>query len=138
MGLRRKSRELALQALYQGELTGKSFVDDFDLLCENFQANRKAIPYALELLRGISENQKAINQRITEHAKNWRLERMSVLDRNILRIAAYEMCLRDDVPPGVAINEAIELAKQYCADDSAPFINGILDAIRKAAENGKG
>lgn len=133
MGTRRKSRELALHALYQGEMTAASPVDTFPRLCDNFEVSRKAMPYAEELVAGIMANREAIDRHIQAAAAHWRVERMSVIDRNIMRIAVYELCFRDDVPASVAINEAIEVAKRYSADDSPAFINGILDAIQKAA-----
>lgn len=139
MSTRRKSRELALSALYQSEMAGIPVTGDlnqFIPLCEHFQFSSKAIPYAGELLTGICANWDEINQLIQEHASNWRIDRMSVLDRNIIRIAVFEMCKREDIPPSVAINEAIEIAKQYCSDDAAPFINGVLDAVRKANSGG--
>ncbi|MBA3002730.1 MAG: transcription antitermination factor NusB [Desulfurivibrio sp.] len=131
MGNRRKARELALNALFQGEMTATSAVENFPLLCENFEINKKSIPYGRELVWGITEKWEEINAKIAESAVNWRVSRMSVLDRNIIRLAAYEMMFKDEVPPRVAIDEAIELAKRYCAEDSPAFINGILDAILK-------
>ena len=131
MGNRRKARELALNALFQGEMTGTSAVENFPLLCENFEINKKAIPYGQELVYGITGKWEEINAKIAESAVNWRVSRMSVLDRNIIRLAAYEMMFKEEVPPRVAIDEAIELAKRYCAEDSPGFINGILDAILK-------
>ena len=131
MGNRRKARELALNALFQGEMTATSAVENFPLLCENFEINKKAIPYGRELIEGITDKWEEINAKIAESAVNWRVSRMSVLDRNIIRLAAYELMFKEDVPPRVAIDEAIELAKRYCAEDSPGFINGILDAILK-------
>jgi len=131
MGNRRKARELALNALFQGEMTATSAVENFPLLCENFEINKKAIPYGRELVYGITDKRDELDAKIEESAVNWRVSRMSVLDRNIIRLASYEMMFKDDVPPRVAIDEAIELAKRYCAEDSPGFINGILDAILK-------
>lgn len=131
MGNRRKARELALNALFQGEMTATSAVENFPLLCENFEINKKAIPYGRELVYGITDKRDELDAKIEESAVNWRVSRMSVLDRNIIRLAAYEMMFKEDVPPRVAIDEAIELAKRYCAEDSPGFINGILDAILK-------
>ena len=131
MGIRRKSRELALQALYQGELAGKNGLLVFEEFCRHFQVNKKAIPYAKKLLDGVQENGDVINQLISKYAENWRLERMSVIDRNILRLAVYEVHYQDDVPTSVAINEAVEIAKRFSTDDSGPFINGVLDAMAK-------
>ena len=138
MGTRRKSRELALQALYQGELAGPAGILDFDVFCAHFQVNKKAIPYAKFLLDGILNNSEETNQLISRHAENWRLERMSAIDRNILRLAVFELHFQDDVPTSVAINEAVEIAKRYSTDDSGPFINGILDAMAKEMPSGAG
>ncbi|TBV83438.1 MAG: transcription antitermination factor NusB [Desulfobulbaceae bacterium] len=131
MGIRRKSRELALQALYQGDLSGTSPPDALPLLCTNFEISCKSLSYSRELLDGIRARLAAIDAIIEGSAVNWRISRMSVIDRNIMRIAVYEFRFRDDVPAKVAINEAIELAKRFGADDSPAFINGILDAVHK-------
>jgi N utilization substance protein B len=131
MGTRRKSRELALQVLFQGELAGQNGLLDFEEFCAHFQVNKKAIPYAKKLLDGVQEKADMLNQLISKYAENWRLERMSLIDRNILRLAVYEVHYQDDVPISVAINEAVEIAKRYSTDDSGPFINGILDAMAK-------
>ena len=131
MGNRRKARELALNALFQGEMTATSAVENFPLLCENFEINKKAIPYGRELVYGITDKRDELDAKIEESAVNWRVSRMSALDRNIIRLAAYEMMFKDEVPPRVAIDEAIELAKRYCGEDSPAFINGILDSILK-------
>lgn len=136
MGTRRISRELALQALYQGELAGESGLLDFEEFCAHFQVNKKAMPYASNLLQGVQEKREEINQRISRYAENWRLERMSVIDRNILRIAVFEMHYQDDVPTSVAINEAVEIAKRYSTDDSGSFINGVLDAMARDESSG--
>jgi N utilization substance protein B len=136
MGTRRKSRELALQALFQGEMAGQNDLFDFDEFCVHFQVNKKTIPYAKKLLNGIIEKEEEINHLISKHAENWRLERMSAIDRNILRLAVYEMYSLDDVPVSVAINEAVEIAKRFSTDDSGPFINGILDAMAKEEASG--
>jgi transcription antitermination protein NusB len=136
MGTRRKSRELALQALYQGEQAGQNGLLVFEEFCAHFQVNKKSIPYAKKLLDGVQEKADAINQLISKYAENWRLERMSVIDRNILRLAVYEVHYQDDVPTSVAINEAVEIAKRYSTDDSGPFINGILDSMAKEEASG--
>jgi len=132
MGIRRKARELTLQALYQGEYLKTQAVEHFSVMADNFQVNQKAKPYALELLEGVCNNLEAIDLAIGENADNWRLDRMSAVDRNIIRIGAFELLFKDEVPDTVAINEAIEIAKKYSTDDAGPFINGILDGIRKA------
>jgi len=123
-----------LQALYQAEmcdLTDESFTS----LCANFEVPKKAVPYARTLVDGVREHREEIDRTILAHARNWRLERMSVVDRNLLRIGTYELLFREDeVPATVAINEAIEIAKRFSADDSPSFINGILDAIRDGSQ----
>lgn len=133
MGNRRKARELTLQALYQAEVNGTEPLEQFALFCENFGVDQKIIPQAQELLAGISAHSAAIDEVISRYAKNWRVGRMSVIDRNLIRLGAYELLYREDVPATVAINEAIEIAKRFSTDDAPSFINGILDAIH----NGK-
>ncbi|MBU0674880.1 MAG: transcription antitermination factor NusB [Proteobacteria bacterium] len=131
MSLRRKSRELAMQAMYQSELTGQSLIEAFLIQLESFEVNKKAVTYARELLAGISGRLEEIDQLIGEQSKHWRLERMAQVDRNILRIAVYELSVMVDIPGSVVINEAIEIANRYSNEDAASFINGILDAIGK-------
>ncbi|MBA3014980.1 MAG: transcription antitermination factor NusB [Proteobacteria bacterium] len=129
MGNRRKSRELALQALYQAEVCVETPFEHFTLLCDNFEADKKAISYAHALIEGVGVHGAEIDALIAKHAKNWRVGRMSIIDRNLIRIGVFEVLFRDDVPATVAINEAIEIAKRYSTDDAPSFINGILDAI---------
>jgi len=137
MGTRRNSREAALQFLYQEDFTlgpdqhfGYDLAERFDLFCTLFQVNKKARAYALVLLRGISDNLAQIDRLIVDTASNWRLVRIAATDRNLLRIAIYEMLHLADVPPQVAINEAVEIAKRFAGEDSPKFINGVLDAVR--------
>ncbi len=135
MGIRRKARESALQFLFQDDFAAvgtrrKGLAERFDLFCSLYQVNRKARPYTLELLQGIWENCAHIDSLIGQCAKNWRLERIAITDRNLLRIGVYEMVYCDDIPVQVAINEAVEIAKRYGSDDSPAFINGILDAVK--------
>jgi N utilization substance protein B len=137
MGTRRISREAALQFLYQEDFTikpdqqpGYDLDERFELFCSLFQVNRKARGYAKELLRGVTANLSRIDQVIVDAAANWRLSRIAATDRNLLRIAVYEMQQCHDVPPEVAINEAVEIAKRFAGDDSPKFINGVLDAIK--------
>ncbi len=128
MSIRRKSRELALQCLYQIDQSGNPLTDVAGM-SDHFDVNKKAVPYAQELLTGIQSQWGTINNMIEQHAKNWRLSRMAVIDRNILRIACFELAHMPDVPSSVILNEAIEIAKRFSTDDAAPFINGILDSI---------
>ena len=132
MGARRKARELALQTLYQYEVNDKPVDNGFSLVCEHFEVGKKAVPYAGELVSGVTKKLSEIDSIIQTHAVNWRISRMSRIDRNILRIATYELYFAGNVPASVAINEAIEIAKRYGTEESGAFINGILDALRKS------
>jgi N utilization substance protein B len=132
MGVRRKARELALQVLYQIDLAGLEPVPALELFCEHFEAGKKSMPYTRRLVQGVVDNRQEFDALIGSHAENWRPERMSVIDRNILRLALYELRYQNDVPARVVINEAIEVAKRFGNEESGPFINGILDAIRKS------
>lgn len=126
---RRQSRELALQVLFQREFSPQM---DFRVGLETFRASFAAPAdvwrYAETLLSGIHEKQTEIDQLIQSHAANWSLARMALVDLSLMRIAVYEMCFAEDlIPPAVAINEAVELAKKYGTTESAKFVNGILD-----------
>ena len=89
-----------------------------------------AMDFMESLVKGVIEHREEIDEMIVKYAKNWNLGRMAVIDRNILRLAAYEMMFRADIPPVVSINEAVDIAKKYSTDDSGKFVNGILDQIR--------
>ena len=135
MGLRRKSREIALQFLFGHDFQGRpndsdSVLGELEEFCSCFESGQKSMPYARDLVIGICSRLKDIDEVLAGHSHNWRLERMSAVDRNILRIAVYEIMFADDVPARVAINEALEIAKHYSVSDSVPFINGILDAVQ--------
>jgi N utilization substance protein B len=135
MGLRRKSREITLQFLFGHDFQERSCESDvlqaaLDEFCHCFDAGRKALPYAHRLILGICEHLEIIDGQITRCSHNWRVERMSLVDRNILRIAVFEMQHVEDVPATVAINEALEIAKRYAEPDSVGFINGILDGMQ--------
>jgi N utilization substance protein B len=135
MGLRRKSRELALQFLYGQDLQKDFCSQDvlakkLDEFCVCFQADSKSLPYARQLISGICAHWQEIDSALARCSHNWRIERMAAVDRNILRIAAYEMLHEEDVPPTVAINEALEIAKRYAELEAISFINGILDSLQ--------
>ena len=136
MGLRRKSREITLQFLFGHDFQERSCESELvqaelDEFCGCFDAGRKSLPYARRLILGICEHLGEIDSLISRHSHNWRVERMSLVDRNILRVAAFEMLHVDDVPATVAINEALEIAKRYAESDSVGFINGILDGMQQ-------
>jgi len=136
MGLRRKSREIALQFFFAHDFQERPcesevLQKELDEFCSSFDAGKKALPYARLLIEGSCTNLQEIDRLISSHSHNWRVERMSLVDRNILRIAAFEMQHVADAPATVAINEALEIAKRYAEPDSVGFVNGVLDAMQK-------
>ena len=139
MGLRRKSREIALQFLFGHDFQERSceadkLLAELDEFCDCFEAGKKTMPYARRVILGICEHLADIDSLIASRSHNWRMERMSLVDRNILRIAAFEMLHVEDVPATVAINEALEISKRYAEPDSVGFINGILDSVQSMTE----
>jgi N utilization substance protein B len=127
---RRRSREYALQVLFQLELTGSELNDE--MLSDFWEGNAEddeVKEFTYNIVRTALKNREKIDETIQRAAEHWSLERMASIDRNILRAAACELLYRTDIPPSVVINEAIEVAKKYSTEDSAPFINGILDKI---------
>jgi N utilization substance protein B len=132
MGRRRKAREVALQFLYQLDLQGE---DDPDRHAEEFWArhpvDEAGRAFAQQLVRGVKQNQAKVDAVIAQYAEHWDIERMAVVDRNILRLAVWELMASDETPGKVAINEAIEIAKKFGTQESSRFINGILDRIYK-------
>ncbi len=127
---RTKARELALQFLYQVDIRGEESLEAMDPFLDRVGVPDEVRDFARDLVRGCREHHADIDQRIRDVAEHWDLSRMAVIDRNILRIAIYELLHRSDVPPKVAINEAIELGKKYSTKNSGGFINGILDRVR--------
>lgn len=155
-GKRRRAREMAVQMLYQlevgrarqDEIFRQFDLDDYLRETESPPADDEPAPavtpalraegeaafgYATQLVEGVLGNSDEINDRIRFHAENWRLERMPTIDRNILRVAIYEMLHGAGVPKVVIVDEAIELAKKFGAENSSRFINGLLDGVLKAA-----
>lgn len=130
MRKRTLARELALQLMYQLDLRGVEVLDEVDGYLRQNSGDPEVLAFARGLLLGAWEQRTQIDARIEEVAKNWQLKRMAAIDRNILRLATYELLFRDDVPPLVTINEAIDIAKKYSTKNSGPFVNGILDNIR--------
>ncbi len=129
MRARTKARKLALDILFQSELRG---VDPAVVLLEIGERTGPVGVYARELVTGVTDNQLEIDAKITELSKDWAIERMPAVDRNLLRIAIFEMTKQDDVPEGVAISEAIELATELSTEQSPTFINGVLGALAKS------
>jgi transcription antitermination factor NusB len=129
MGLRRRARELAIQVLFHLEFTPGDPNRAFELICESFPVRESLKDFALVLILGVCEQKGILDRVIRKASRNWRVERMSKLDISILRVAAYEIIFREDIPPKVSINEAVELAKRYGSEESGSFINGVLDHI---------
>ncbi|MBR6464258.1 MAG: transcription antitermination factor NusB [Verrucomicrobia bacterium] len=155
MKIRRLARERAIQFLYQIELNPDKDVEGelenfwelhrmgllFDDKAKASWAQTAELPppspqdlaakdFAEALCRGVLEHLKELDETIVKYAKNWDLHRMAVIDKNILRLAIYEIMFRDDIPPVVSINEAVDIAKRYSTEESGKFVNGILDKIR--------
>lgn len=155
MGQRREARERAVQFLFQFDMNPPANLEDalnqfWDSQRAPAIAEEKAgaswgqkneLPpptadelavraFADKLIHGTLENRDALDAKIKEHAQNWDLHRMAVVDRNILRLAVYEMMFREDIPPVVSINEAVDIAKKFSTQDSGKFVNGLLDKIK--------
>lgn len=131
MGARRKARELALQMLFQFDMSG----NQPDQIIDTFEELQKSKPntreFATKIFRGTVDHAGEIDEMIQNQAENWRLSRMAAVDRNIIRMSIYEFMHEDDTPKLVIIDEAIEIAKKYGTQKSSQFINGILDGILK-------
>ena len=133
-GMRRLARERALQALYQLDVSGGLSVEE--ALESAWEANAQEEPkqeaahrFAVELVQGVCEALEEIDTLVEGHSHHWRFERMSKVDRNILRMAVFELKHRPDIPKKATLNEAIELAKKFGTENSSAFINGVLDRI---------
>jgi N utilization substance protein B len=135
MPSRRRSRYRALQILFQWDVTRQPVQKAIDAFYYTLYSEESEEPlpqdsFMEDLVRGAAEMAPEIDGRIQKHSEHWRLERMSIVDRNILRLAVYEM-IATATPPPVVIDEALELAHRFSGDESVPFINGVLDAVRK-------
>jgi transcription antitermination protein NusB len=135
MSSRHKAREQAMQVLFTWDArkqTAQQSIEDFygSLSSEEGDIRTKRDQFLEELVRGTVDHIDAIDEHITRHAEHWRLERMPAVDRNILRLAVYEM-LHTDTPAAVLIDEAIELARRFSGRESVNFVNGVLDAVRR-------
>ncbi len=138
MRKRTKAREYALQILYAVDITKDDPGDCVRRFWEgNEEPSGEVKKFAADLVLGVSDNRKEIDKIITKYATNWQLERMAVIDRNVLRFAAYELLYAKDIPPKVSINEAIDIAKKFGGPDSGKFVNGVLDKINKTERKDK-
>ncbi len=130
MGLRRRSREIALHALYMVDLAPMPPKKAFSWVRHDSKKEDPAEEYAWELFEGTLGEMTSLDKAISNVSKNWKIERMAAADRNILRMAAYEILHHPETPVKVIINEAIEIARKYSTEESTAFINGILDKIK--------
>ena len=124
MPARSKARKRALDLLYEAELRGEPVLELLDQRAA--EASPPVVPYAAQLVRGVQEHRERIDELLAAHAEDWTLDRMPAVDRNILRIGAYELLWADDVPDGVAISEAVRLARSLSTEASPAFVNGLL------------
>lgn len=134
MKTRRKSRELALQALFYMDMRQNISLEALELYCECFPLPERNKEFFLKLVKGVMQNRAQIDLIIERFSSNWKISRMSCVDRNIMRCAVYEMLFCDDIPLKVSINEAIDIGKKFGTEDSGAFINGILDSVHIAFE----
>jgi N utilization substance protein B len=134
MGIRRQARELAMQALFYMDMQGDVSAEMLERYCDNFQPSKKARPFFMALVNGVIDRKDELDDMIERFSKNWKISRMSGVDRNIMRVAVYELTCCDDIPPKVTINEAVDIGKKFGTEESGAFINGIMDSIRDALE----
>lgn len=131
MGQRRRARECALQMLFQIDLTAARPGEVFSAFWEDQNPAPELRAFAERLVEGVRAERERLDRLIAEASEHWRLERMAVVDRNVLRIAVYELLFERDTPAAVVLDEAIEVARKYGSEESAAFVNGVLDAIRR-------
>lgn len=129
--MRRKAREYAVQILYAIDLNPGSVDDFLKIFWEIHPAKPQIVDYTSMLVKGTLEKREEIDELISAHSSHWKIDRMAVTDRNIIRLGTYELLAERTVPSKVVINEAIEIAKKFGATDSATFINGVLDSIHQ-------
>ena len=127
------ARRAAVQALYQMEITGDASPGAVDVFLAHFEGNTQAKHFARELVTGVVDCRAEIDRRIEASTENWKLARLAKVDLVILRMATYELMFRPDIPANVSFDEAIEIAKRFGTEDSAAFVNGVLDQIARAS-----
>ena len=136
MGRRRLAREIALQALYIADVARTPAAEAFAIVTRRRgeDADAETVDFARELALGSIAQIEALDKIIQDQAANWSMARMAAVDRNVLRLAAYELTARPDTPLGVVIDEAIEIVRKYSTEEATRFINGILDSLKKLRE----
>ena len=131
MGRRRKAREDTLRILFRLEFENKQIEKTLDQYWKSKKASEEIKEYSTWLVNGVISDQAKIDNIIQQVSEHWRISRMALVDRNILRMAVFELLYEEKIAPAIVINEAIEIAKKYSGEEAATFVNGILDAIRK-------
>jgi len=131
VSLRTKSREFALQMLFQWDMSQQDFSKLEAKFWKSAKAADKTRAFANQLFEGAAKDVSSLDQMIRLHCENWRFERLAAIDRAILRLAIHEMSAAE-TPPKVVLNEAVELAKKFSSEESGSFVNGVLDAVRKS------
>jgi N utilization substance protein B len=134
MGTRRQARELAMQALFYMDMRKDASEEMLEDFCGCFCPSKKSRPFLIKLVTGVLETKGRIDALVERFSQNWQISRMSCVDRNVMRIAVYEMLYCGDIPPKVSINEAIDIGKKFGTQESGAFINGIMDSIRGSLE----
>jgi N utilization substance protein B len=137
MGTRRKARELAMQALFFMDMQKEFSEETVQAFCANFAPKPEMRSFFLRLVNGVLACKDELDALIERFSENWSLGRMSCVDRNVMRIAVFELVCCRDIPAKVSINEAVDIGKKFGTDDSGAFINGIVDSIRAAVEAGE-
>jgi N utilization substance protein B len=137
MGTRRKARELAMQALFFMDSRRDFSEVSLERFCASFSPKPDERLFFLRLVGGVLRSRELLDSLIERHSENWTLGRMSGVDRNVMRVAVYELLCCRDIPAKVSINEAVDIGKKFGTEDSGAFINGIVDSIRAAAEAGE-
>jgi N utilization substance protein B len=127
---RSRCREWALQFLYQAEFAGPGQPDAVARFWRHFQTEGDPPLYLTKLVSGVTDHLEELDAFIVRYSEHWRLSRMTIVDRNLLRLAVYELLYQPDIPPKVVINEAVEMAKRFGSEASGGFVNGILDQVR--------
>ncbi len=130
-GRRSQAREAALKILYQVDVTKDPPTEGLKVFFRHHRISTNSQPFVTQLVQGTIQHLAQIDELLGKHATNWRLDRMAMVDRNILRLGTYELLFSGDTPPKVAINEAVELAKRFGTADSSKFVNGVLDSLHK-------
>ena len=139
MGRRRQAREIALQALYIVDTSNTPQEEAFKIVNRREQPDdEKTLEFAQELVIGTMKERAALDKHIEQTAENWALSRMAAVDRNVLRMAAYELLHRLETPVNVVIDEAIEIVRKFSTEESTRFVNGILDKIKALRSNDHG